>query len=53
MIIYRRTEAEWRCCWRDVSLEIMILRRPKLRLDLKLELLADVGDSIVGVGNTV
>ena len=47
MVVYRRAEAErrWMC------MEVLVLGRPKLRLDLKLVLLAGVVQSIMSIGD--
>ena len=49
MIVYWRAEAEWR--W--MRWEILILRRPELGLDLKLELLTQTVDGVLTVGDIV
>ena len=42
VVVYRSSEAKGGWCGRRWCLEILILRRPKLRLDLELKLLTHV-----------
>lgn len=52
MVVDGRTKTKGRCCWWEMPLEVLVLGRSELRLNLELELLADVVDRGLGVGAT-